>query len=125
MMGAGIIDDILGLSLFAAVSYFFIGNVATKEFTNTIIAISAFFIGIIVHKFVGREGLIVSYIEKFLLLFLVPFFFIGMGIHFNFQSLFLNPWLLIVIIGIAIAGKNCRTTSSLWYRKNLWNPWKF
>jgi len=105
MMGAGIIDDVLGLSLFAMVSYFFTGNIKTKEFMNTIIAISAFFIGIIVHKFMGREKLIVSYIEKFLLLFLVPFFFIGMGIHFNFQSLFLNPWLLIVILGIAITGK--------------------
>ena len=105
MMGAGIIDDVFGLSLFALVSYLFTGNIATKEFTNTMVAISAFFLGILVHKFIGREKSIVTYIEKYLLLFLIPFFFIGMGIHFNFQSLILDPWLLIVIISIAIAGK--------------------
>lgn len=105
MMGAGIIDDVLGLSLFALVSYFFTGNIATKEFASTMIAISAFFLGILVHRFIGREKPIITYIEKFLLLLLVPFFFIGMGIHFSFQSLVLDPWLLIVIIIIAIAGK--------------------
>ena len=105
MMGAGIIDDILGLSLFALVSYLFTGNFATKEFINTMAAISAFFLGILVHKFIGREKPLITYIEKLLLLFLVPFFFIGMGIHFSFQSLVLDPRLLIVIIIIAIVGK--------------------
>jgi len=105
IMGAGIIDDILGLSLFALVSYLFTGNIATKEFANTMTAISAFFLGILVHKFIGRETPVISYIEKLLVFFLVPFFFIGMGIHFSFQSLVLSPWLLIVIIITAMAGK--------------------
>lgn len=105
MMGAGIIDDILGLLLFALVSYFFTGNIATKEFTSTMIAISAFFLGILVHGLIGREKPLITYIEKLLLLFLVPFFFIGMGIHFNFQSLVVDPWLLIVIVIVAIVGK--------------------
>jgi len=105
MMGAGIIDDILGLSLFALVSYFFTGNVAGKEFMNTMGAILAFFFGILVHKFIGREQKILSSTEKLLLRLVVPFFFIGMGIHFSFQSLILDPWLLIIIIGIATTGK--------------------
>lgn len=105
IMGAGIIDDILGLSLFALVSYFFTGNIATKEFASTMTAITAFFLGILVHRFIGRETPIISFIEKLLVLFLVPFFFIGMGIHFSFQSLILDPSLLIVIIITAMAGK--------------------
>ncbi len=105
MMGAGILDDILGLSMFALLSYFFTGNFATKEFIKTMVAISAFFLGILANKLVGREKLIMNYIEKFLLHFLIPFFFIGMGIHFSFQSLALDPWLLIIVIGIAISGK--------------------
>jgi len=105
MMGAGILDDILGLSMFALLSYFFTGNFATKEFIKTMAAISAFFLGILANKLVGREKLIMNYIEKFLLHFLIPFFFISMGIHFSFQSLALDPWLLIIVIGIAISGK--------------------
>jgi Kef-type K+ transport system membrane component KefB len=53
----------------------------------------------------GREKLVVLKVEKFLLTFLIPFFFIGMGIHFSFESLFLKPWLLIVVIVLAIFGK--------------------
>lgn len=105
MMGAGIIDDVLGLSAFALVSYLFTGHATTKEFLHTVAAISAFFLGILVHKSIGRETQLVAYFEKFMLFVLIPFFFIGMGIHFNFKSLVLNPWLLIVIISIAILGK--------------------
>ena len=105
MMGAGILDDILGLSMFALLSYFFTGNFATVEFIKTMAAISAFFLGILANKLIGREKRVMNYIEKFLLLFLIPFFFIGMGIHFSFQSLVLDPWLLIIVIGIGISGK--------------------
>jgi len=43
MMGAGIIDDILGLFLFAIVSYIFTGKAATQELYQTILAIGVFF----------------------------------------------------------------------------------
>ena len=105
MMGAGIIDDIMGLTLFAIISYVFTGKAATQEFFQTLMAIGAFFLGIIVHKLMGREKPIVQKIEQFLLTFFIPFFFISMGIHFSFQSLFLKPWLLIAVISLAIIGK--------------------
>lgn len=105
MMGAGIIDDMMGLALFAIISYIFTGKTATHEFFQTLVAIGAFFLGIIVHMLLGREKLVVLKVEKFLLAFLIPFFFIGMGIHFSFESLFLKPWLLIVVIVLAIFGK--------------------
>jgi Kef-type K+ transport system membrane component KefB len=105
MMGAGIIDDIMGLTLFAIISYVFTGKTVSQEFIQTIVAIGAFFLGIIVHKHMGRERPVVLKIENFLLTFLIPFFFIGMGIHFSFQSLLLKPWLLAVVIVLAILGK--------------------
>jgi Kef-type K+ transport system membrane component KefB len=105
MMGAGIIDDMMGLTLFAIISYVFTGNAATQEFFQTITAIGAFFLGIFVHKLIGRETPVILKIEKFLLAFIIPFFFISMGIHFSFQSLFLKPWLLAVVTVLAVFGK--------------------
>lgn len=105
LMGAGIIDDVIGLFLFAIASYFFTEKAVTQEFVQTISAIGIFFLGIVVHKFVGRHKRAVYLAERFLFLCVIPFFFISMGIHFSFQSLFLNPWLLIIILAIAITGK--------------------
>jgi Kef-type K+ transport system membrane component KefB len=105
MMGAGIIDDIIGMSLFTMISYLFTGTFVTKELVMLIAAISAFFIGITVHRFIGRYETKMVYAEKFLLLFIVPFFFISMGIYFKSHSLIQNPVILLTIIAIAISGK--------------------
>jgi len=105
MMGAGILDDMIGLTLFAVISYVFTGKTATHEFIQTLVAIGAFFLGIIVHKLMGREKPLVQKVEKILLTFVIPFFFISMGIHFSFESLFLKPWLAVVVIVLAISGK--------------------
>jgi Kef-type K+ transport system membrane component KefB len=105
MMGAGIIDDMMGLTLFAVISFIFTGKTATHEFIQTLVAIGTFFLGIIVHKLLGREKPLVQKVEKFLLTFLIPFFFISMGIHFSFESLFLKPWLAVFVIVLAIIGK--------------------
>ncbi len=105
MMGAGIIDDILGMALFALASLWLVHTIATKEIIILFSAILFFFIGIAVHKFIGREIQKIRYLEKILLSFVVPFFFIAMGIHFSLQSITLNPWLLIIIIVVAILGK--------------------
>ncbi|MFC2165870.1 cation:proton antiporter [Acidobacteriota bacterium] len=121
MMGAGIIDDILGLILFAIVSYIFTGKAATHELNLTILAIGVFFLGILVHKFVGRHKKFVSLAERFLLLFLIPFFFINMGIHFSFQSILLNPKFLLIILAIAITGK---ITGSLAAKPFVHLSWK-
>jgi len=105
MMGAGIIDDVLSISLFILVGYWFTGTVATREIMLTLCAVTAFFVGILAHRTVGRTKREIKYIEEFLLFLIVPFFFIAMGIHFSPQSLILNPLILLIIIFIAIAGK--------------------
>ena len=105
MMGAGIIDDILGIFLFLLISFLFIHTIITKEIIILLSAIISFFIGVVVHKFIGRETKKIHYLEKFLLIFIVPFFFIAMGLYFALQSITLNPWILIIVIIVAISGK--------------------
>lgn len=105
MMGAGIIDDFMGIFLFLTVIYFLTKGFEMEELMILLSSISAFFIGILVHKFIGREKHIIPYLEKFLMIFFIPFFFIAMGIHFSPEFMFVNPLLIIIIIIIAIAGK--------------------
>jgi len=105
MMGAGIIDDLIGMGLFIFIGLWFTKTLAVKELIILFGTIFSFFIGILIHKYMGREKYGIAYIEKSLLFFIVPFFFISMGLHFNFQSLILNPLILLLIIIIAIIGK--------------------
>jgi len=35
----------------------------------------------------------------------VPLFFVGIGLHAEFGSLRSDPWLLLAILGVAVAGK--------------------
>lgn len=105
IMGAGIIDDLLGLSLFVLISYLFLGVVKTEEFTLTVGGILAFLFGILIHRYVGRKTPYISFLEMSFTFLLIPFFFVGMGIHFSFQALILDLWLLILVVIVSIAGK--------------------
>jgi Kef-type K+ transport system membrane component KefB len=105
MMGAGIIDDIMGIAMFVLASYFFLGSFMTGELLLIILAVIAFFAGMFVHKFIGREKHVIPHMEKFLMIFIIPFFFVSMGIHFSIETLSINTWLLPLIVTIAITGK--------------------
>ena len=105
MMGAGIIDDILGIVAFITISYFFANSVNLRELAVLISAISAFFIGVLLNHFINREDRKFLYLEKSLLFFIVPFFFISMGFEFQIESLVSNPLMVIGVIFLAIIGK--------------------
>ena len=105
MLESGIIDDILGISLFVFVVYLFTGNFTTREVITLILSVAGFGIGIIVNKFLGREHEKINYLENFLMIFVIPFFFISLGVYFSLKSLTLNPLLLIIIVVIAMTGK--------------------
>ena len=105
MMGAGILDDIFGICLFLFIGYFIVGGIVTNEFMIMVLSFVAFFMGILVHKFIGRYTLLINYFEKISLWTLIPFFFISVGIHFSLESLTVNFFFLILIISIAIIGK--------------------
>jgi len=105
MLESGIIDDILGISLFVLVVYLFTGNFTTGEVITLVLSVAGFGIGIIVNKFLGREHEKINYLENFLMIFVIPFFFISLGVYFSLKSLTLNPLLLIIIVVIAMTGK--------------------
>ncbi|MBW3017960.1 cation:proton antiporter, partial [Candidatus Woesearchaeota archaeon] len=120
MMDAGIFDDILGLSLFILIT-FLLKAAYLKEDLLIAGAILAFFVGIIVQKTIGRnKNPILKFVEKYLLILLVPFFFISMGIHFEPSSIFTSPYLLIIIIAIAITGKLAGTFLTKPFTKFSW-----
>ncbi|MBU2524057.1 cation:proton antiporter [Patescibacteria group bacterium] len=107
MIGAGIIDDILGIVLFTAFAFLFFNEIndGIYEFINLIIILFAFFAGVAVHSIFGREKRLIRYFELITGLVLVPFFFVEMGMHFEFSSI-INSWgLVLLVILVAMAGK--------------------
>ena len=105
MLGAGIIDDMIGLFMFTIVSYVFTLTFVTQEFVMHFMALAAYLIGVTTHKIIGRHKKEIMVFEKLSLALIVPFFFITMGIYFTSQSIIQNPVLLAAIIVFAISGK--------------------
>jgi len=104
MMGAGIIDDVIGLSIFVLVTYI-LKEVYLKEDLLIAGAILAFFVGVYVQRNLGRDHYFLTKTEKILIWFIVPFFFISVGIHFDMGAIILNPSILTLVIVLAIVGK--------------------
>lgn len=105
MMGAGIIDDLIGMGLFFILAYVFHAALPVRDVLLLAGVMFAFFFGVFVHREIGREEKIFPHMEKILMYMLVPFFFISMGLRFSGQSLMVEPLLLIIIVGVAIIGK--------------------
>lgn len=103
MMGAGIIDDVIGLVLFMIIALLF-GSL-TGESLMALGVIASFFVGIISSKKIRKNIKERHFLEKILLVGIVPFFFISMGIHFDFKSLIFNPLILVVMVFLGIFGK--------------------
>ncbi|MBD3264456.1 MAG: hypothetical protein GF375_05065 [Candidatus Omnitrophica bacterium] len=104
MMGAGVVDDTLGLLSFIAVSLF-LGQAELREDLLAIGAILSFFVGIILQCVLGRQRPAIKNLEKILLLLIIPFFFVSLGIHFDINSLMLSPWVLLGVLILAVSGK--------------------
>jgi Kef-type K+ transport system membrane component KefB len=105
MMGAGIIDDLIGMGLFIALAYAFHTELPTKEVILLSGVVLSFFLGVFVHREVGRAEKMVPHVEKALAYLLVPFFFLSMGSDFSMASLIIDPLLLVIIVSVAILGK--------------------
>lgn len=105
LLGVGIIDDIIGLALFVTLGYMFTVNMAVREAMIISGALWSFFLGIFIHREIGRHEKMMPKVEKFLMYVISPFFFVSMGIHFSAQSLIIEPLLLIIVIVLAITGK--------------------
>jgi Kef-type K+ transport system membrane component KefB len=104
MMATGIVDDLLGLLLFVFISHF-VAGLPLGENQLIITAILAFFLGILMQKIVGRTHPHLLKLEKILDFTLIPFFFVAVGLNFDFGKLLLSPLLLTTILVTAVAGK--------------------
>ena len=104
MMETGIIDDILGLSLFVLIT-FILKDVHLKEDILVSGAILAFFIGIILQHRLNHSHFKLNMTKKYLFILVIPFFFVSMGLHFDLNSLWIDPKILVIIILIAFFGK--------------------
>ncbi|MFO7807555.1 MAG: cation:proton antiporter [Candidatus Moraniibacteriota bacterium] len=100
LMGAGIIDDLLGLSAFLLIALL-LGSFSLKEDTLIIGAILSFLVGLLTHKILGRDKKAINFIEKTLVWLVIPFFFISLGLNFEISSLALNPYIIILVLILA------------------------
>lgn len=102
---AGLFDDIFGFSLFIFITYLF-KEVYLKEDLLMGAAILVFFVGLIVReKLMKNHHKFARNLRFYLDHTIIPFFFVSIGIHFEYGSLMVNPWLLGGVIVIAITGK--------------------
>ncbi len=104
IMGAGIVDNIIGLSIFMAITYA-LKHTFMKEDLLLGGAIMAFFIGVLLHRNLGREHRNVQALEKTLTYMVVPFFFVSAGLNFEFSPLTTNLWIVGLIIAVALSSK--------------------
>ena len=104
LIGAGIVDDVMGLSMFLIITFVF----GTGHYVEDLLIIGslvAFFAGVFIQKCVGRDNKVMKISEKSFNLLVIPFFFISIGLKFDFNSIMVNPWLLLAIIALAFSGK--------------------
>lgn len=105
LMGTGIINDAIGILMFVAVVYFSTHHISFSEIKILGAVIMAFILGIVVHYNFNRFTSKVKIFENFLLLAVVPFFFLDMGLAFNASYKFIDIKILLIVIITAAAGQ--------------------
>jgi len=105
MMSAGVLDDIVGMSLFVTIVYLSTGAFVAGEHLILLLGILAFLTGVFIHAFIGRHHPHISHLENVLLHMLIPFFFITIGINFSLNFVVLHPLILPAVVITGIAGK--------------------
>ncbi len=104
LMEAGLIDDILGLGLFIFIT-FLLQESYPKE--NILLAgvILAYLVGVLFRKKIHHKSHSPKKIEKIASTLIIPFFFVSMGLSFDYKTLLVSPKLFMLILAIAMGGK--------------------
>jgi len=102
IMEAGIIDNVLGLLVFLTIQ-FIMHEASVKDDILLIAILTTFFLGILFQRL--REFQFTQTVEQTALYVIIPFFFISLGLHFDFSVIILNPLLLILMISLGFIGK--------------------
>jgi Kef-type K+ transport system membrane component KefB len=105
LMGSGIVEEVFGLIAFMGLIYFATGNVMASGLGHLGIAMLLFAAGILAHQFVGRETKLLKSVEKWILILLIPFFFISMGTNFSIDAISEQWWVILLVTFIALFGK--------------------
>ncbi len=105
LMGSGIVEEVFGLLLFMGLIYFATGNLTANGLGHLTLAIVLFGAGIMSHHLIGRDKHVLKAVEKWILILLIPFFFISMGTNFSFDAISEQWWVIIVVTVIALFGK--------------------
>lgn len=104
IMDAGIIDDIIGLSLFIWVSYM-LKESFVKDDLLIAGAILAFFTGIILQAELRKKQGMLDSVRKAVIYLIAPFFFVSVGVHFDILSVVSLHALTVIILLAAATGK--------------------
>ncbi len=96
------------ISLVSAIIIIGLGMATLSEFVGIGSLLGAFIAGIILQKsFFNKKTLSVEshYLSIFTFAFIIPFFFVNIGINFDYHGLIENPIITILITAVAIASK--------------------
>jgi len=96
---AGLFDDVIGLIIFLVIQ-FVLHEASVKDDLMLIAIFAMFFLGVLFQKL--KEFKMTEFLEQTAKYIVIPFFFISMGLHFNFEALLFNPLLLIFILSLGI-----------------------
>ncbi len=102
MLASGILDDLIGLIIFILATSA-LAIVPINDYLLLLGVLVSFFVGVMVQRKAKKIEKIADVNNLFKLI--IPFFFISMGMYFNFESLIVNPTLLLLIIVVAVVGK--------------------
>jgi Kef-type K+ transport system membrane component KefB len=102
IMGIGIIDDFIGISIFSLILLFLSGSI-NKDIIIAILIVLAFGLGVYLKN--RFKTIDFSIIQNILQILLVPFFFISMGLQFDVKYSINNPSLLAIVVLVAIFSK--------------------
>lgn len=105
LMGTGIINDVFGMIVLAVVAFLFVSPLSLKEIWILGGILLSFIIGIIVHILFDRFSKEIKVLEKILLYFLVPFFFVNLGMQFNLSNFSFNLNLFLIVLVVSFCGQ--------------------
>ncbi|MBN1160006.1 MAG: cation:proton antiporter [Candidatus Diapherotrites archaeon] len=105
VVGASIVDNIIGILLFSIITVLIGGAYALDGLLILILAIIAFFSGIIVHTVIGRYHFHVQNFENAVLYGLAPFFFIAMMAKLSNNGFAIDPLIILLMLIVAVTGK--------------------
>jgi Kef-type K+ transport system membrane component KefB len=103
LIGAGIINDFIGVFLLSIITYFFTHNFSSKEIFVLLGTLGFFSLGVFVRHHIKRNDQRILLFEKLLQRLIIPFFFVNLGVSFVISQV--NWSMLVLLIFVCIVGQ--------------------